>query len=605
MNWYNYAHYAQDELFVIVLPFGVARLNDPIHLYWQWTKLDNGSTKVNVLSRSFISSVTETAIDGEDQFSCVHDDYYTFDIVSKRHYNELHVTIRNLSGDTSSDMILGVVSKEDDSDPEPLEKARPRIHVGKLNWYEYAINELFVVILPLGLCGDQPVCALWQWTKAGGQEKYNVNAISTQTCGTGLANKFHFTQEGHYTFSCEADKSNEDLKITMSDHAGDSVVQNPLTSQEIVNKSNDSDGRRRKRALKDYTAEIENDLDDIVMCTFSPSSSSSGGKLLAAGGFGLALAGFIPLVVASTPPIIGWALAIAGVVAATTGVVDVAIAGAEPTTRPVFPGDVTSNTSSGGFFVSANNISILHAFVKDGKQLTIRNGKASDVNENVYWRLSDSTGLTWETIFKLEFPKKQHIVSYRGMQIQYLEPAWDGKSAGDIDSDASPTDYALSIKKDGTDISYYDLKIPKDQKIIFRVAPTRHFVVTQSLKQAKTSQPTGDYTILPLPNGHVLVRVNNCLVTGYDRKGNYEHNRAYSEIDVKSLIVHNPNGWAYVHDTKSRLLTTWLQHGLLTTWLRYEDAYPAVTPSAGSNTYFLVPGMHVTTRQLVVEGEAE
>jgi hypothetical protein len=595
LNWYNYA---QDELFVIVLPFGVARLNDPIHLYWQWTKLDNGSTKVNVLSRSFISSVTETAIDGEDQFSCVHDDYYTFDIVSKRHYDELHVTMRNLSGDTSSDMILRVVSKEDDSDPEPLEKARPRIHVGKLNWYEYAINELFVVILPLGLCGDQPVCALWQWTKkADGQEKYNVKAISTQTCGTGLANKFHFTQEGYYTFSCEADKSNEDLKITMSNPAGDSVVQNPLTSQEIVNKSNDSDGRRRKRALFDYTTQIENDLDDIVMCTFSPSSSSSGGKLLAAGGFGLALAGFIPLVVVSTPPIIGWALAIAGVVAATTGVVDVAIAGAEPTTRPVFPGDVTSNTSSGGFIVSANNISILHAFVKDGKQLTIRNGKASDVNEDVYWRLSDSTRLTWETIFKLEFPKKQHIVSYRGMQIRYLQPAWDGKSAGDIDSDASPTDYALSIEKDGTDISYYDLKIPKYQRTIFRIAPTRHFVVTQSLKQAKTSQPTGDYTILPLPNGHVLVRVNNCLVTGTYGKSNYElNNTAYSEDDVKRLIVHNPNGLAYIHD---------IQRDLLITWLRYVAAHQSFTRSLGYNTYFLVPGMHVTTRQLVVEGEAE
>jgi hypothetical protein len=491
-------------------------------------------------------------------------------------------------------MVLKAMSKEDDSDPEPLEKARPLIHVGKLSWYEYAVNELFVVILPLGLCGGNPVCAFWQWTKrADGQEKYNMDAISTQTCDTSSANKFHFMQENYYTFNCEVDESNENLKVTMSNPAGESVVQTPLAPQEIVNRSDDGNGRRRKRALLDYTAKIENDLDDVVMCTFSPSPSSSAGKVLAVGGFGLAFAGFVPMVLATTPPIVGWAVAIASAIAASAGVVDVKMAAAEPTTRPLFPGDVTSNTSSGGFIQSANNISVLHLFVKDAKELTIRSGKASDVNKDVDWKLSsESTGLKWETIFTLEFPNQQHIVSYRGLRIQSLQPAWKGKSAGEIVPNASPTDYALSMGKGGTDTTYYDLNIPAGLQTLFRIVPDRHFVVTQSLAQAKKKQPTGDYTILPLPNGHVLVRVNNCMVTGNFKHGDWRHKELKSGDDLTSLISRNPDGVAYVH-----------KRNVLFTYLRFKGANITVTREAGINTYFLVPGMHVTTRQLVLDGK--
>lgn len=130
----NWLESAKDEIFVIILPSGNAHLEDPIHLYWQWTKIDDGSTKVNVCSRSFISSYTDTADDHTDIFSCTHDDYYTFDITSQHDYSELVVTMRNPNGDTSQMTLERAYTYQDDS-VTPFEKPRDRIYVGKLNWY--------------------------------------------------------------------------------------------------------------------------------------------------------------------------------------------------------------------------------------------------------------------------------------------------------------------------------------------------------------------------------------------------------------------------------------------------------------------------------------
>jgi hypothetical protein len=48
------------------------------------TKVDSGATKVNVLVRTTITGATQTAVEGEAGFSCVHDDYCAFDITSKQ-----------------------------------------------------------------------------------------------------------------------------------------------------------------------------------------------------------------------------------------------------------------------------------------------------------------------------------------------------------------------------------------------------------------------------------------------------------------------------------------------------------------------------------------
>ena len=66
----------------MILPYS-ERLNDPINLYWQWTKDSSGDPKVNVISQTTITNVIQTDVLGEVKFSYVCNNYYTFDITSK------------------------------------------------------------------------------------------------------------------------------------------------------------------------------------------------------------------------------------------------------------------------------------------------------------------------------------------------------------------------------------------------------------------------------------------------------------------------------------------------------------------------------------------
>ena len=510
------------------------------------------------------------------------------------------MTMRNPAGD-SSQMVLSRVYQEDDDRLVPFEKTPCRIYVGKLDWYEYAVNEMFMIVLPTGLCEGEKALVFWKWTKvASGMKKVYVEAIDTQNADAAIGNQFHFIQNSYYTFKCNAVENSSVLKVTMKNPKGDSVDQKALQRQQIINKSNDNDSNRRKRALWDSTARVQNDINDVTMCTFSPRASTSGGKILAVGGFGISLAGLIPVVLGTgaflTP--FGRAVAIVGLGVAVSGVVDVAIAGDEPTVRPLFPNDDAKNTSSGGAFVSANNISILRVSVEDGNKLVGREGVAYNLKTDVDWRLSSSsTGLVWDNIFTISLPRKHHLDAYRALTIRHIEPSWGGDTPSDDKFKAmikAMSEYALAIGTDGTNLKSYGLTIPSTGTV-FRVALSKQFVVTQSLAQARAPTSPGDYKVLPLPNGNILVRIDECIVKvdGKARDGNrYSIESIDSEEKVKEHIMSNPEGWAYVWNYTTKDLTTWTKED-------YADEI--IVKTIYARVYFLVPGMRVTTYQMLVE----
>ncbi|KAG7096267.1 hypothetical protein E1B28_003715 [Marasmius oreades] len=62
------------------------------------------------------------------------------------------------------------------------------IYNGKLNWYEYAVNETITVVFPAGFALNDPVCAFWQWTVDGAGNKKAmttplgfINTVDTST----------------------------------------------------------------------------------------------------------------------------------------------------------------------------------------------------------------------------------------------------------------------------------------------------------------------------------------------------------------------------------------------------------------------------------------
>ncbi|KAF0475497.1 hypothetical protein F8M41_024606 [Gigaspora margarita] len=121
------------------------------------------------------------------------------------------IFMRNTAGDTSSEMIL-----------QKYYPSQPQTYVSKLNWYDYAVNELFIIVFPSGLGEDLPVTAHWQWTKnLSGEQKANRDLSDKQHKNNQNPTSFHFG-DGYYTFNCKADDKNKTLAVTMKNPSGDS-----------------------------------------------------------------------------------------------------------------------------------------------------------------------------------------------------------------------------------------------------------------------------------------------------------------------------------------------------------------------------------------------
>ncbi|CAB4438718.1 unnamed protein product [Rhizophagus irregularis] len=117
----------------------------------------------------------------------------------------------------------------------------------------------------------------------------------------------------------------------MTNPAGDSPGTTTLQLQDIIDTSGDTNSNRRKRAISNHTATITNDTQDVMICTFSPSASAAGGRILAVGSYGFAAAGFVAMVPTFPTPL-AWGIAIASYAIAILGVIDVVLAAADPTT---------------------------------------------------------------------------------------------------------------------------------------------------------------------------------------------------------------------------------------------------------------------------------
>ena len=159
------------------------------------------------------------------------------------------------------------------------------------------------------------------------------------------------------------------------------------------------------------------------------------------------------------------------------------------------------------------------------------------------------------------------------------------------------SDYALSMGQDGTDVKSYAVTIPYQQRLLFRVAREKQFVITQSAVQARSGRAVGDYNVVPLSNGNILVRIDNCQIRedATSVSGNrYTKSGVDTEAKVKERIIRDPEGWAYEWKIWAKRLTTWRKR---------DFANQIVARKEGCCVYFLIPGIRVTTHQLLREDE--
>ncbi|KAH9869027.1 hypothetical protein J1614_008104 [Plenodomus biglobosus] len=214
MSFYVYYGNLDNELLVAVLPNGTVEHNDPIFLYTKkWELTSHKATDVKVTDES------------EDLVN-FKDNHYTYQIVTKRAYKELTLTIKGKDGKTSKVALTRHYDQPFTAIPlsDP-----PTIWTGTVDFHEWAKNEAFFIIAPKGLGNGRPVVSIWQWTKdADKGERSLTYSTGEQKSQADTPTRFSFKQNGYYTLECNVDTKTSGLNVTIKSKNNPEVVQKEM-----------------------------------------------------------------------------------------------------------------------------------------------------------------------------------------------------------------------------------------------------------------------------------------------------------------------------------------------------------------------------------------
>lgn len=220
MSFYVYYGNLDNELLVAVLPNGTVEHNDPILLYTKkWELTSHKATDVKVTDES------------EDLVN-FKDNHYTYQIVTKRAYKELILTIKGKDGKTSKVALIRHYDQPFTAIPlsDP-----PTIWTGTVDFHGWAKNEAFFIITPKGLGNGKPLVSIWQWTKdAEKGERSLTYSTGEQQSQTGTPTRFSFKQNGYYTLECNVNTKTSGLNVTIKSKDNPEVVQKEMALAEKV-----------------------------------------------------------------------------------------------------------------------------------------------------------------------------------------------------------------------------------------------------------------------------------------------------------------------------------------------------------------------------------
>lgn len=293
LDWFSYA---VNEGFTMVPPeeWGYG---GTIYCYWQWTELDDGSKKVNNPQTSTINGVS-VADSGATTFSWTFGGYYTLqttisDLDTKYEVgSKLTIATSNPQNDTSSFDVTVVSNTPKDTFSGILSSYR--IYVGKLSWYEYAVNEMIVIVIPDEVETDAPICAFWQWTvTSSGEEKENVDCVTTieKCASTDSGEDITFDQGGYYTLVGSTKEADNSMALSMSNPNGDTQSDMPL----MLDQSAALSSRTKRATVGQSTTTIYNNAQDTYYAIMDDSSEGGIARTLAAISMVVAVIGFPPV----------------------------------------------------------------------------------------------------------------------------------------------------------------------------------------------------------------------------------------------------------------------------------------------------------------------
>ncbi|KAF4946975.1 hypothetical protein FSARC_14069 [Fusarium sarcochroum] len=208
--------YGDNETFIIILPSGPVRAGDTAYFFSQWTKGPNtGIKKENWFKKAVVQKVSKT-VDRDDTF-VAEEAYYSWDITTSEDYNKLNVTMLSPRHPKAYMNFKRIWQSQDEQCT-----GSTRIWSGKINWAQYASNEMAIFIVPEGFGQGKPVLSLWQWTHDdSGTPKAPSFRAEHQTIESGPDKQgVKFSYTSYYNITCVWDEKTEKLAVHMKGPEG-------------------------------------------------------------------------------------------------------------------------------------------------------------------------------------------------------------------------------------------------------------------------------------------------------------------------------------------------------------------------------------------------
>ncbi|KAI5897133.1 uncharacterized protein SCHCODRAFT_01124701 [Schizophyllum commune H4-8] len=165
----NWQQRADNECLTVVFPAGLA-LKDPVCAYWQWSD----TAKTNVHQYGTINVVRKIGTEYKITFALTD---FLFDAEFTPDYKNMTLKMYTATDTTttSTSTLLRWTSL-------PNLVPSTKVYTGKLNWGDFATNEMMTLVVPNGISPRAPVSLYFQFTvDAGGIPKAH-HCLSTTFC---------------------------------------------------------------------------------------------------------------------------------------------------------------------------------------------------------------------------------------------------------------------------------------------------------------------------------------------------------------------------------------------------------------------------------------
>lgn len=144
-------------------------------------------------------------------------DYHSFQGTIQASFKSLSLTMSNPQGETAS---LSLSLQYSDTIRVPSTS----VFTGKLNWFEYAKNEMLTAVVPRDVANGEPVILIHQWTIDGADVEKSIHTIKSTfkdvvpSSNGDLSGSF---DAENYKYGFTMKKAHNDLVLSMTNPSGD------------------------------------------------------------------------------------------------------------------------------------------------------------------------------------------------------------------------------------------------------------------------------------------------------------------------------------------------------------------------------------------------